>query len=104
MSSEIANDNRSLVEYKAAIEVSNVNDYGTLSKMSKTLGKRKAAVPPLESKPDIESILNAILPPREWEQDGKHFIQYVSHQETSRDEIGNLQKQLDQKLLARQAR
>lgn len=45
----------------------------------------------MESKPSTEDILNAILPPREWVENGKynlsinyyilgkHYIQYVSH-------------------------
>jgi hypothetical protein len=47
----------------------------------------------MEAKPSSEDILNAILPPREWVENGihqfincvdkfnigKHYIQYVSH-------------------------
>jgi hypothetical protein len=33
----------------------------------------------MDAKPSSEDILNAILPPREWVENGKHFIQYVSH-------------------------
>jgi hypothetical protein len=29
---------------------------------------------PLETKPTGEDILNAILPPREWIESGKHYI------------------------------
>eukprot|EP01017_Pseudomicrothorax_dubius_P042642 TRINITY_DN6994_c0_g1_i1.p1 TRINITY_DN6994_c0_g1~~TRINITY_DN6994_c0_g1_i1.p1 ORF type:complete len:251 (-),score=71.95 TRINITY_DN6994_c0_g1_i1:142-894(-) len=67
-------------------------------------GKRKPQVPALETKPNIQDVLNAILPPREWDQDGKHYVQYVSHHESSRDDVANLQKLLDERLLARQAR
>jgi len=28
----------------------------------------------MESKPSIEDVLNAILPPREWDDSGKHYI------------------------------
>jgi hypothetical protein len=34
----------------------------------------------MESKPKQEDILNAILPPREWLEEGKQYVQYVSHQ------------------------
>jgi hypothetical protein len=33
----------------------------------------------MENKPKQEDILNAILQPREWVENGKHYIQYVSH-------------------------
>lgn len=36
--------------------------------------KKKAQLPPMESKPSSEDILNAILPPREWVENGT-FIQ-----------------------------
>jgi len=31
-------------------------------------------MPPVENKPKQEDILNAILPPREWIESGKHWI------------------------------
>ena len=36
--------------------------------------KRKGIMPPVENKPKQEDILNAILPPREWIESGKHWI------------------------------
>ena len=33
--------------------------------------KRKGNLPPMENKPKQEDILNAILPPREWVEQGK---------------------------------
>lgn len=53
-------------------------------------GKKKTQLPPLENKPSTDDILNAILPPREWEYEGKHYIQYVSHAPASRDDVANL--------------
>jgi dynein light intermediate chain len=58
----------------------------------------------MESKPSTEDILNAILPPREWVEGGKHYIQYVSHQEATRVDVARLREMLDQKLMERQAR
>ena len=33
--------------------------------------KRKGQLPPMENRPKQEDILNAILPPREWAEQGK---------------------------------
>lgn len=52
----------------------------------------------------LQDILNTILPPIEWDEDGKHFIQYVSNKAATREDVANLQKTLDERLLARQAR
>ena len=38
--------------------------------ISNPLGKKKAQLPPMEAKPSTEDILNAILPAREWVEDG----------------------------------
>ena len=37
-------------------------------------GSKKQQLVPLESKPTGEDILNAILPPREWIESGKHHM------------------------------
>ena len=58
----------------------------------------------MESKPSTEDILNAFLPPREWVETGKHYIQYVSHQEATRVDVARLRELHDQKLMERQAR
>ena len=55
----------------------------------------------METKPSSEDILNAILPPREWVEGGKHYIQYVSHQPASRVDVARLREMLDQKLMER---
>jgi len=51
-----------------------------------------------------EDILNTILPPREYTQDGQLWIQCVSSTPATRLDVVNLQEQLDQKLQQRQAR
>jgi dynein light intermediate chain len=48
--------------------------------------------------------MNAILPPREWLADDKHFIQYVSHEQATRVDVSRLRETLDARLLQRQAR
>jgi dynein light intermediate chain, axonemal len=40
--------------------------------MTVTGAQKKLA--PLDNKPSNENILNAILPPREWVENGKHYI------------------------------
>ena len=51
-----------------------------------------------------QEVLNSILPPREWEYDGKLWRQSVSASPATRLDVMNLQEQLDQKLQQRQAR
>lgn len=51
-----------------------------------------------------EDILNRILPPREWTNEGQLWIQYVSSTPATRLDVINLQEKLDQQLQQRQAR
>ena len=99
--SAVAGERESLVEYETKIEIS---DPIELNKIRSLANKKKANLPPIESKPDVQSILKAILPPREWDHDGKHYVQFVSHKGASREDVTNLQNKLDNRLLSRQAR
>ena len=36
--------------------------------------QKKKGYPTFEAKPSLREILDAILPPRTWAQDGKHFV------------------------------
>jgi dynein light intermediate chain len=65
---------------------------------------KKTALPSVESKPNTDDILHACLPPREWAEDAKHYIQYVSSQPATRLDVIQLQEALDQRLMERQAR
>ena len=58
----------------------------------------------MDTKPSSEDILNSILPPREWVENGKAYIQYVSHTPASRVDVAKLRENLDSKLMDRQAR
>jgi hypothetical protein len=49
----------------------------------------------IDTEPHSEDILNANLPPREWVEAGKHYIQYVSHQQASRIDVTCLKEMLD---------
>ncbi|OMJ88136.1 hypothetical protein SteCoe_9951 [Stentor coeruleus] len=92
-----------LVNYDPPIEVS--ADFVPLKKKNLgPAGKKKGSLPPMESKPSIEEYLNSILPPREWTQEEKRYIQYVSNQGASRQDVITLKEKLDQKLMERQAR
>lgn len=51
-----------------------------------------------------EDILNSILPPRTFEQDGVTWVQHVSSTPATRLDVLNLQEKLDQQLKVRQAR
>ncbi|XP_022247415.1 33 kDa inner dynein arm light chain, axonemal-like [Limulus polyphemus] len=51
-----------------------------------------------------EEILDSILPPREWEEDGQLWVQHVSSTPATRLDVLNIQEQLDMKLQQRQAR
>merc|ERR1719453_1968559 len=65
---------------------------------------KKQALPQVESKPNTDDILHACLPPREWAEQAKHFVQYVSAQPATRLDVIQLQEALDQRLMERQAR
>jgi dynein light intermediate chain len=82
--------------------------YHTPILVSVSQGKNKGKTgkkPQLDrSTTQTEDILNSILPPREWTEDGQLWIQYVSSTPATRLDVINLQEQLDHHLQARQAR
>jgi hypothetical protein len=62
-------------------------------------------LPPVEIKKDAGGdVLNSVLPPRKWEDDGSTWVQYVSAVPSSRLDVIALQEQLDLKLTQRQSR
>jgi len=73
--------------------------------VSTTKGKKRGGFNPAEKgTTQTEDILNSILPPREWTEDGQLWVQYVSSTPATRLDVINLQESLDQKLQQRQAR
>jgi dynein light intermediate chain, axonemal len=54
--------------------------------------------------PQTEDILNSIIPPREFEEEGQKWIQFVSSHPATRLDVINLQENLDARLQQRQAR
>ncbi|ORX48618.1 hypothetical protein BCR36DRAFT_404947 [Piromyces finnis] len=67
-------------------------------------------LPPVDDKGRLktpnqtEDVLNSILPPREWDEQGQYWIQRVSSTPATRLDVINLQEQLDHMLQKRQAR
>merc|ERR1711988_629037 len=93
----------SLVKYDNPVLVNTTKDKKQKGKAAK--GGKK--LPPVENKPQLtqtEDILNSILPPREWTEDGQLWVQYVSSTPATRLDVINLQEHLDQRLQRRQAR
>merc|ERR1712072_580102 len=75
----------------------------TTARAAPKKGKKGPATPEKAST-QTEDILNSILPPREWTEDGTLWVQYVSSTPATRLDVVNLQESLDQKLQQRQAR
>ena len=60
-----------------------------------------------EQKPknsQLVETLNSMLPPKQWEEDGHRYIQYVSSEPATREKSRDLFKALDQKLKERRAK
>lgn len=84
----------SLVKYNTPILVA----------VSANKGGKKGAKKQEKATTQTEDILNSILPPREWTEDGQLWVQYVSSTPATRLDVVNLQENLDHQLKARQAR
>ena len=110
-SSKIKYDN-SLIKYDHPVELieserqQDTNNNDKSSKWDEENKKRllKSNFLVGENKPDMQNLLNIIIPPREWVIDSKTYIQYVSHSSASREDVINLQKLLDERLMVRQVR
>ncbi|EEQ97084.1 Axonemal dynein light intermediate polypeptide, putative, partial [Perkinsus marinus ATCC 50983] len=63
-----------------------------------------AELPAMDSKPTTKDVLHILLPPREWSENGRHIMQYVNDQPSTRVDVIALQEALDGKLVERQAR
>ncbi|CAI2378516.1 unnamed protein product [Moneuplotes crassus] len=90
------NPGHSLVKYNTPILVSTSKG-----------GKKKSVkeLPPLKESgaTSNEDLLNEILPPREYTQNGQLWIQYVSSTPATRVDVTNLKKELDTEIDKRQA-
>ncbi|XP_020284627.1 axonemal dynein light intermediate polypeptide 1 [Pseudomyrmex gracilis] len=66
--------------------------------------KIQTAAPLVDVRRETFEILNRILPPKEWEEDGQIWAQHLSSTPATRLDVINLQEQLDMRLQQRQAR
>lgn len=58
----------------------------------------------IDTRQETEEILNSILPPRCWEEEGQLWSQTISSVPATRQDVINLQEQLDTRLQQTQAR
>lgn len=82
---------------------------GTGESVARSSAKDRSARPSTaaalaESRRETEEILNSILPPRTWEEDGQLWTQTVSSVPATRQDVVNLQETLDSLLHQSQAR
>ncbi|XP_055921510.1 putative inner dynein arm light chain, axonemal [Eupeodes corollae] len=68
------------------------------------IARPQTAAVVFDTKRETEEILNSILPPRCWEQDGQLWTQTVSSTPATRQDVINLQEMLDTRLQQTQAR
>ncbi|XP_006612186.1 33 kDa inner dynein arm light chain, axonemal [Apis dorsata] len=73
-------------------------------KIGEVVCKVETTVPTLDTRHETSEILNKILPPKQWEEDGQIWTQQVSSTPATRLDVINLQEHLDMKLQQRQAR
>jgi len=91
-----ASDHSSLVKYNTPILVGSAKNRG---------GGGGGPLPPIDStQTQTEDILNSLLPPREWTENGQLWVQYVSSTPATRLDVQNLQEKLDSELRRRKAR
>ena len=87
----------SLVKYSTPILVGSAKNRASSGKAP--------PLPPVETaKSQTEDILNSLLPPREWTENGQLWAQYVSSTPATRLDVTNLQEKLDAELRRRKAR
>ena len=98
--------NASLVKYDNPILISRTSDKKVQQQKGKKSSSRPGKLPPVgnEKSQQTEDILNSILPPREWTDEGQLWVQSVSSTPATRMDVINLQEQLDLRLQQRQAR
>lgn len=92
-------ESKSLLQFEGKVELSEEQESSFGSSSNK-----KKQLPPIESNPGIKETLYAMFLPREWEENGKKFIQYVSSEPATREKARDLFKALDEKIKERQAR
>ena len=91
-------ESKSILQYEGKVEL------GEEQESSFGSGAKKKQLPPIESNPGIKETLYSMFLPREWEENGKKFIQYVSSEPATREKARDLFKALDEKIKERHAR
>ncbi|KAG7213450.1 hypothetical protein KM043_002722 [Ampulex compressa] len=76
----------------------------TLPKVGVGACKIQSTPPTIDVRRETIEILNGILPPKKWEEDGQIWSQQVSSTPATRLDVINLQEQLDMRLQQKQAR
>ena len=89
-------ESNTLLQYQGKIEL-NADDPSYLNQK-----KRESST--IDSNPSLSETLNSMFLPREWEENGKKFIQYVSQEPGTREKARDLFKALDEKIKERQAK
>lgn len=90
-------NSNSLLIYQQKVEIGEGNNFDEQKNKKKSFSS-------LEQNPSDKEILNAMFLPREWEEQGKKYIQYVSPEKATREQSRDLYKALDDKIRERQAR
>jgi len=67
-------------------------------------GAAASRAPAAEGQTELDDMINAMLPPREWVEESGVWVQNVSAEPASRLDIVSLQEKLDRKLAERKAR
>merc|ERR1719373_1074676 len=78
--------------------------YGTPQLVSEQTKPKAAVTGTADAPQPTEDILHSILPPRQWESEGKLWAQHVSPEPATRLDVVSLQEQLDKQLPQPQAR
>jgi dynein light intermediate chain len=89
-------ESNTLLQYQGKIELNSDDPSYSNQKKNETSA--------IDSNPSLCETLNAMFLPREWEENGKKFIQYVSPEPATREKARDLFKALDEKIKERQAR
>jgi len=93
-----------LLKWEDPIEVTADYKIKMYIDISNPLARKKNPLPPLDKNIPRDEILNGMFPVRVFEKDGRKFIQFVSAEDTKREMLKYLEKELENKMKERQAR
>ena len=101
------NPPESLIQYNPPIEKNQFVSEIVDAKQNKEIFRKtlkSGCVSEMSSRPNLETLLNFAIPPRESESEGQVFLQTASQTPSNREDVINLQKLLDERLAVRQAK